>query len=88
MNKLMENSKSFVKKYSTDVDNTNYLYEYKLTNLIVGNSGEIIGMITTPSACAADFKYVKNTKQEYKETTSFIDENGSCESDLQIPVCG
>ena len=27
-------------------------------------------------------------KQEYKEMASFIDENGSCESDLQIPVCG
>lgn len=25
MNKLMENSKAFVKKYSTDIDNTNYL---------------------------------------------------------------
>lgn len=85
MNKLMENSKSFVKKYSTDVDNTNYLYEYKTGEF---DSGEIIGMITTPSACAANFKYVKNTKQEYKEITSFIDENGYCESDLQIPVCG
>ena len=26
MDKLMENSKDFIKKYSTDVDNTNYLY--------------------------------------------------------------
>ena len=45
-------------------------------------------MITTPSVCAANFKYAKNTKQEYKEIASFIDENGSYESDLQIPVCG
>lgn len=51
------------------------------------DSSEVIGMVTTPSICGANFKYKKNIKQEYKEMTSFIDEEGSCESDLQIPVC-
>lgn len=76
----------FVKKYEEDVEDTNYLYEYKTGEF---QSGEIIGMETVPLFCTGTtYNYPKDTTQEYIPILEFIGEEWYRESDLQIPICG
>lgn len=74
----------FVDKYANETDGS-FLYETKNGD---SHLGEVIGMITTPSACKGiAYKFDKDTTVKYTQIGSFIMQDGLRESDLQVPFC-